>query len=768
MTLAGRMKGRAARRLDVMLATNVGASLLLFALVAGVFTYSYTFWQERMQSRAFQDQLVATIQAQAEVAVFAANDPIAQGVLEGLAASPYVLGVRLEGERGFKREQGKRPDLNFPLGTQYPLFSPVSRQERIGTLVLLQNDAMINETATKQAVLQTILLLTQLLLATLVVTAVVRRKMIWPLTRLASAVAAIPPGSSQRLPADEVSSAAELEMVANSVNGLLVAAEFAIEQEKALRAFQETAGKVARIGGWELKLDSGDLAWSREVYEIHERDISLPITRESAISYIAEAARSDFVAALDGALVEHLPFDLEVPLCTETGRDIWARIQGRYAADAGHAPSVIGALQDITDRKLAEIGARTAEQRTTIVFRTSPIAIAIADQSNGRFVEINDAMVNLLGRSRESILGSTSVELNYWPSVEARNAWFETLKRDGQLNGYEVNLRNAQGEERTVLMSSSPIEFAGEPCIVNFLYDVTERKRLENELHSYSQRLEKTVSERTAAMESALTTLHRAQDELARSEAKATLSTLIASISHELNTPIGNSVLMSSSMAEQVVQFKDLVESGGLKRSALTAFLNNQLDGTDLMQRNLRRAEGLVKKFRQVAADQASEQRRSFDLATVVLEIIGTLSPSLKRQAHRIDVQIPEGITLDSYPGPFGQIVINLINNAYLHAFDGRSDGVVTITAKRQGDKVIVQFSDNGCGMSDEAQARLFEPFFSTKIGRGGTGLGMSIIDNLVRKTLGGDLSVKSVLQQGTTVDINIPLVAPMPVVEGA
>lgn len=768
MTLAGRMKGRAARRLDVMLATNVGASLLLFALVAGVFTYSYTFWQERMQSKAFQDQLVATIQAQAEVAVFAANDPIAQGVLEGLTASPYVLGVRLEGAGGFKRAQGKGPDLDFRLGTHYPLFSPVSRQERIGTLVLLQNDAKLNETATKQAALQTVLLLTQLLLATLVVTAVVRRKMIWPLTRLASAVAAIPPGSSQRLTADEVSSAAELEMVANSVNGLLAAAEFAIGQEKTLRAFQETAGKVARIGGWELTLDSGKLAWSREVYEIHERDISRPITRESAINYIAEAARSDFVAALDGALVEHLPFDLEVPLCTETGRDIWARIQGRYAADAGHAPSVIGALQDITDRKLAEIGARTAEQRTTIVFRTSPIAIAIADQSNGRFVEINDAMVNLLGRSRESILGNTSVELNYWPSVEARNAWFETLKRDGQLNGYEVNLRNAQGEERTVLMSSSPIEFAGEPCIVNFLYDVTERKRLENELHSYSQRLEKTVSERTAAMESALTTLHRAQDELARSEAKATLSTLIASISHELNTPIGNSVLMSSSMAEQVVQFKDLVESGGLKRSALTAFLNNQLDGTDLMQRNLRRAEGLVKKFRQVAADQASEQRRSFDLATVILEIIGTLSPSLKRQAHRIDVQIPEGITLDSYPGPFGQIVINLINNAYLHAFDGRSDGVVNITAKRQGDKVIVQFSDNGCGMSDEAQARLFEPFFSTKIGRGGTGLGMSIIDNLVRKTLGGDLSVKSVLQQGTTVDISIPLVAPMPVVEGA
>lgn len=758
---------KTARRLNVMLASNVGISLLLFALVAGFVTYSLAFRQERLEAMAIQRQLVATVQAQAEVAAFAVNDAIAQGVLEGLAASPYVLGARLEGMGGFKREQSRRASLDFAAGTQYPLMSPVNRRERIGMLAIVQNDETVNQIATRQAAFQTFLLLAQLVLATLVVTAIVRRRMVEPLARLAGDLASIPPGSSRRLSTDEANPAAELETVTRSVNGLLEATQVAIEQERSLRVFQETAGKVARIGGWEFSLETGDLAWSREVYEILERDPAHPIDREAANQYVVAAARSELAKAMQRAIDEHQPFDLELPLQTESGRLIWARIQARVESVRGRPPRVIGALQDITDRKQAEFSARSADQRTTIVFRTSPIAIAIASQAEGRFVEINDAMVDLLGRSREEIVGRTSLEVNYWDSPATRNAWFEALKTHGSLNGYEVTLLDAGGRERTVLMSSSPIDFAGEPCIINFLHDVSDRKRLENQLLEYNQRLEEIVAERTAAMEVALTTLHRAQDELTRSEAKATLSTLIASISHELNTPIGNSVLTSSSLSDEVAQFKRRVESHGIKRSEFADFLDHLLLGTALMQRNLNRAEVLVKKFRQVAADQASEQRRSFDLATVVLEIVDTLSPSLKRLPHRIEVLIPEGITIDSYPGPFGQIVINLINNAYLHAFTDMAEGVFAIRATQEGDFVRMSFADNGRGMSDEEKAHLFEPFFSTKIGEGGTGLGMSIVDNLARKTLGGRVTVTSVLAQGTTVEIVFPRVAPMPANDG-
>jgi signal transduction histidine kinase len=254
--------------------------------------------------------------------------------------------------------------------------------------------------------------------------------------------------------------------------------------------------------------------------------------------------------------------------------------------------------------------------------------------------------------------------------------------------------------------------------------------------------------------------LHRSQAELARSEANATITTLAASVSHELSTPLGNSLMTSSTMVEQGRSFEKLFNSNQLTRSALAGFVQGILEGNDLILRNLHRADELLQSFRQVANDQTSEQRRYFDLAVTVQEILATLAPTLKSSPNRVVMDIAPGIMLDTFPGPLGQIVINLTNNAFLHAFEGRSDGVLTIRAQRVGDRVQLSFSDNGVGMSEATQARLFQPFFSTKIGQGGTGLGMTIVDNLVRR-LGGVLKVQSVLDGGTTFDIEFPVIGP-------
>jgi signal transduction histidine kinase len=256
-------------------------------------------------------------------------------------------------------------------------------------------------------------------------------------------------------------------------------------------------------------------------------------------------------------------------------------------------------------------------------------------------------------------------------------------------------------------------------------------------------------------------TLHRSQEELARNAAKATLGTLVASVTHELATPLGNSLITASTCADLGKRFAQLVESGTLKRSDLTGFLQEIREGSDLIERNLHRAVELVKAFKQVAADQASEQRRRFTLAAVVQEVLDTLGPSLRRQPHRVEVDIPEDIQLDSYPGALGQVLINLINNAYLHGFEGRVRGTVHIAAQARDGSVLLRVADDGVGMSQALMAQLFQPFFSTKIGRGGTGLGMSIVENLVKKTLGGSLTVESTLGQGTTVLIRLPVTPP-------
>ena len=241
----------------------------------------------------------------------------------------------------------------------------------------------------------------------------------------------------------------------------------------------------------------------------------------------------------------------------------------------------------------------------------------------------------------------------------------------------------------------------------------------------------------------------------------AGVSTLVASVTPELNTPLGNSLIAASTCADLAKRFSVLVGSRQLRKTDLAVFMDQMLQGSDLMERSLHRAVDLVKNFKQVAADQASEQRRSFDLAAVAYEVLDTLSPSLKRYPQTVELDIPEGLVLDSFPGALGQVLMNLINNAVLHAFEGRRDGLVRIHAEARGNGIDLQLSDNGSGMTQAHLEQLFQPFFSTKIGRGGTGLGTTIVENLVTRILGGTVRVESTVGMGTAYHIHLPAHAP-------
>jgi signal transduction histidine kinase len=281
------------------------------------------------------------------------------------------------------------------------------------------------------------------------------------------------------------------------------------------------------------------------------------------------------------------------------------------------------------------------------------------------------------------------------------------------------------------------------------------------QVQELNETLESRVAQRTAELHRALQDLRQSQDNLAHSEARATLSTLIAGVSHELGTPLGNSKMVSSTLAQQTRAMAQDLESGQLKRSSLDRYVGQMSEGVHLLEHNLTRAVELLTAFRQVAADQASEQHREFNLDLVVREILHTLSPSLKFQPHRIVVEIANDIMMDSQPGALGQVIINLVNNAFLHAFEGRTDGVLTISARLDTDSVALTVTDNGVGMPAELQTKLFEPFFSTKIGKGGTGLGMAIVQNLVTKALGGRIKVASTVGHGTRFEIVLPKVMP-------
>ena len=253
-------------------------------------------------------------------------------------------------------------------------------------------------------------------------------------------------------------------------------------------------------------------------------------------------------------------------------------------------------------------------------------------------------------------------------------------------------------------------------------------------------------------------------ERLVRAEKMAALGNLVAGVAHELNTPMGVAVTTASTMSAQADSFQRAVDNGQLRRSELNDFIATQREGAEILLRALHRAADMVSHFKQVAVDQASEKRRAFALDAYVDELLESIRIGVKGSRVALALDLDSGLTMDSYPGPFGQVLINLVNNAVLHGFpEGRSGKVVISTRALDAETALLCVRDDGVGMDDVVLRRVFEPFFTTKWGSGGSGLGMSIVHNLVTGVLGGAIEVKSGPGEGVEFRITLPTQAPRP-----
>lgn len=269
-----------------------------------------------------------------------------------------------------------------------------------------------------------------------------------------------------------------------------------------------------------------------------------------------------------------------------------------------------------------------------------------------------------------------------------------------------------------------------------------------------SEQLEQTVAQ-----------LNRTRDDLIESEKMASLGSLVAGVAHELNTPIGNAVLSASSFQQRVLELCTLVEGGQLTKSGFDNFISESTELADLIFRQCQRAGQLISSFKRVAVDQTSEHRRSFALYDLIEDHIAALGPSMKNSPVAIRVEVANNIHFDSYPGPLGQVIDNLIQNATIHAFAGRETGLLLIRASSRDGMVDLHFEDNGCGIQEANLRRIFDPFFTTRLGQGGSGLGLFVSQNIVSGLLGGVLKVSSEPGKGSCFMLKLPLVAPGTVV---
>lgn len=416
-----------------------------------------------------------------------------------------------------------------------------------------------------------------------------------------------------------------------------------------------------------------------------------------------------------------------------------------------------------------QVSLRESEAKFFGLFRQSPVPHTLVRNLDGQFVEANDAWLAQYGYQLQDVIGRSARELGIWVNPEQREKLVAALVPNGTVDRFEVEHRHRDGHTIICQMSGRSFLAGSEKLVLFTVVDVTRQREVEREIRSMNLELELRVQARTEKLEIAnnelsvaLASVRAMQTELVRSEKLAALGSLVAGVAHELNTPIGNSVTVGSTLQYQVADLAQAFEKGELRRSTLQYFLENAQRGTDILMRALTRASELIRSFKRVAVDQSSDQRRVFDLQTTLREVCLTLEPMYKNTPYTLTLALPDRVEMDSFPGALGQLVTNFVSNALQHGFEGRERGQMHVRAVASGaDRVTLQFSDDGIGMTEDTRNRVFDPFFTTKLGQGGSGLGMNIVYNIVHDVLGGSIEIASSPDAGTLITVQLPVCAP-------
>ncbi|EOD53796.1 sensor histidine kinase [Aeromonas molluscorum] len=378
---------------------------------------------------------------------------------------------------------------------------------------------------------------------------------------------------------------------------------------------------------------------------------------------------------------------------------------------------------------------------------------------------VNPAAILLTGYHQQEIQGHNWLEL--FVDEAQRDPIRTRIAAQEKIEDEELPMRAQDGDELTLQWTFAPF-YEGESLkyLIGFGYDITRLKRIEREITEFSEQLEGKVQERTRSLSDANEQLGQAYDELKRaqqtlveSEKMASLGSLVAGVAHEINTPIGISVTASSYLQEQVAGFKQHLDAKQLSRSYLNEFTLNLDESMQLLQSNLRRASELIASFKQVAVDQSSEARYSFNVSDNLHQVVVSLGHKLKKAQCELDIQCDPKLSLYSFPGSFTQIYSNLILNSIHHGFDDWDrPKKVTIRVERQDDMLVIDYSDNGRGIPAAILPRIFDPFVTSKRGQGGSGLGCHIIYNLVVQLLRGRIHCSSEPGHGAQFHISVPM----------
>lgn len=460
------------------------------------------------------------------------------------------------------------------------------------------------------------------------------------------------------------------------------------------------------------------------------------------------------------------------------GREVWMRTGEGVSLlmeasarqfRAGGEDLLVWNLRDITVERAAAEALRESEQRFAALFHHAPVALCIVDLTHAaEILDVNTQFENDFGRTLSGCIGKPLGQLGLWASAEDAERFDRMLSAEHEEEKISAWTIAADGARACHDIAGRRVTLHGRACFIWSAIDVTPIINAKAEVEEINRTLEEKVARRTHDLESAnrelgelLNRLQTAQTQLVQNEMLAALGKLVAGVSHELNTPIGNCLMVASTQEDHRRALSDALENG-LRRSTLTDFLTDLANGNDTLLRNLQKAADLVSSFKQLAADQIGARRRVFDLREIAREIEVTMAPTFRKSGCTFLNEIPDGLEFDSFPGPLSQVITNLVSNAIIHGFEDHAGGTITLRAEPEGEQhVKLVFADDGEGIPAEHLPRVFDPFFTTKLGRGGTGLGLNIVYNIVTGVLGGAIRVESQPDQGASFILVIPRKAP-------
>jgi PAS domain S-box-containing protein len=446
--------------------------------------------------------------------------------------------------------------------------------------------------------------------------------------------------------------------------------------------------------------------------------------------------------------------EFEYQVRRRDGTSLWLSDSAAAVRDAqGNIIRYEGAARDITVQKSTEAALAESRRHLQEVIDTVPAVINVKDAER-RYVMMNRYMARIFNIDPSEAIGWTTTDImSRYGAAKTDSNDRRVLDEKRELGFYEEEYLDSSGTVRHWMANKVPIfdDAYNVRFVVTVALDIGDRKRVEQEMRQARD-----------AAETALRELKDAQNSLVEAEKLAALGRLVAGVAHEVNNPVGISLTVASSLQHQARQFAAEVERGDLRKSSLVNFLRLTGDAATQLMDNLNRAAELIQSFKQVATDRNFTERREFDIQELTEQIITSLRPGLRRQNVNLTVECESGLTLNSYPGSYGQILTNLFLNAVIHAFSDGRTGEIDVKVRAAGsDGVEILFADNGRGMPPEVRRQAFDPFFTTRRNQGGTGLGLHIVYNIVTNRLGGRISLDSTPDTGTRIRIVLPRVAP-------